>query len=242
MILYAAGIFYVLVYLAVCWKRPQVAMMLIFALAPFQNDIGALGHQQDPDDPTADTGGGGGAGPHFSMAEINLMLAALLFFLRRRPLLFGPALVPTILYFGVCTCSSLLSWRPTTMTSMIQMGLYIIVAVAVFTSLGRNEQDYYLSFYALLVVGLVLAVAVLVTHSGYVLNLHKNGVGGSLSCAVIVATELWLAAPTPRRRMIMIWVLAILVAGLFFCLSRGAWIGAGSASRSSSRCAASSVR
>jgi hypothetical protein len=227
MILYIAGIFYVLVYLAVCWKRPQVAMMLIFALAPFQNDIGALGRQQDPDDPTADTGGGGGAGPHFSMAEINLMLAALLFFLRRRPLLFGPALVPTVLYFGVCICSSLLSWRPTTMTSMIQMALYIIVAVAVFTSLGRDEQDYYLSFYGLLIVGLVLAVAVLVTHSGYVLNLHKNGVGGSLSCAVIVATELWLAAPTPRRRMIMIWVLAILVAGLFFCLSRGAWIGAG---------------
>ena len=73
----------------------------------------------------------------------------------------------------------------------------------------------------------MLAVAVLVTHSGYVLNLHKNGVGGSLSCAVIVATELWLAAPTSRRRMIMGWVLATLVAGLFFTLSRGGWVGAG---------------
>ena len=225
--LYVAGLFYILAYFAVCWKRPQIALALIFALAPFQNDIGALGHKQDPDDPTADTGGGGGGGPHFSMAEINLMLAAVLFFLRRRPLLFGPALVPTLMYFGVCTFSCLLNWRASTTASMIQMVLYIIVAVAVFTSLGRDERDYQLSFYGLVLVGLILAVAVLVTHSGYVLNLHKNGVGGSLSCAVIVATELWLAAPTPQRRMVMGWVLAILVAGLFFCLSRGGWVGAG---------------
>jgi hypothetical protein len=226
--LYVAGFFYVLAYFAICWKRPQVAMMLIFALAPFQNDIGAMGHAPDPNDPAGDSGdSGGGGGPHFSMAEINLMLAAILFVLKRRPLLFGPALVPTLMYFGVCMFSSFLSWRPTTMTSMVQMGLYIIIAVAVFTSLGRDERDFTLSFYGLLAVGLVLAIAVLVTHSGYVLNLHKNGVGGSLSCAVIVATELWLAAPTPKRKMLMAWILGILVAGLFFGLSRGGWIGAG---------------
>ena len=226
--LYAAGIGYVLAYMALCWKRPNVAMALIFALAPFQNDIGAMGHKQDPDDPLADTGDtGAGAGPHYSMAEINLMLAAVLFILRRRPILFGPAFVPTLCYLGVCCLSSALSYRDSTMTSMIQMVLYVVVAVTVFTSMGRDERDYYLSFYGLLLVGLVLAVAVLVTHSGYVLNLHKNGVGGSLSCAVIVATELWLAAPTPRRRTIMTWVLGILVAGLFFCLSRGGWVGAG---------------
>jgi hypothetical protein len=226
MTLYIAGVFYVLAYFAVCWKRPQIAMALIFALAPFQNDIGAMGHAPDPNDPTADEGSAGN-GPHFSIAEINLMLAAILFVLRKRPLLFGPALVPTLLYFGVCLLSSLMSWRATTLTSMVQMGLYIIVAVAVFTSLGRDERDYQLSFYGLTFVGLILAVAVLIKHSGYVLNLHKNGVGGSLSCAVIVATELWLAAPTPRRRTLMAWVLGILVAGLFFCLSRGGWIGAG---------------
>jgi hypothetical protein len=226
--MYVAGVVYVLAYFAICWKRPQVAMMLIFALAPFQNDIGAMGHKQDPDDPTAqveDTGGG--AGPHYSMAEINLMLAAVLFLLRRRPILFGPMFAPTIAYLGVCTISSLLSWRDSTLTSMVQMVLYILVAVCVFTSLGRDERDYQLSFYGLILVGLVLAIAVLVTHSGYVLNLHKNGVGGSLSCAVIVAVELWLAARTPRRKMIMAWIVFILVAGLFFSLSRGGWVCAG---------------
>jgi hypothetical protein len=225
--LYIAGFFYVLAYFAVCWKRPQVAMALIFALAPFQNDIGAMGHQQDPDDPLADTGGGGGGGgPHFSIAEINLMLALILFVLKKRPFVFGPALVPTILYFAACGCTSLVAWRDSTMTSMIQMGLYLIIAVLIFTAMGRDERDYQLSFYGLTLVGMILSVAVLVTHSGYVLNLHKNGVGGSLSCAVIVATELWLSAP-PRRRMLMAWILALLTAGLFFCLSRGGWVGAG---------------
>jgi hypothetical protein len=229
MMLYAAGFIYVLAYFAVCWKRPQIALMLIFALAPFQNDIGSLGHPPpDPNDPMADTGGGGGGGgPHFSMAEINLMLAAILFILRRRPLLLGPAFLPTVAYLLVCTASSLLNWRDSTMSSMIQMGLYLLVAVAVFTSLGRDERDYRLAYHGLMVIGVILSVAVLVTHSGYVLGLHKNGVGGSLSASVIVATELWLSAPAGKRKMMMAWVLGIQVAGLFFCLSRGGWIGAG---------------
>jgi len=42
--LYLIGFFYVLAYFAFCWKRPQLAMMLVFALAPFQNDIGAMLH------------------------------------------------------------------------------------------------------------------------------------------------------------------------------------------------------
>jgi O-antigen ligase len=109
---------------------------------------------------------------------------------------------------------------------MIQMGLYLIIAVMIFTSLGCGEEDYQLAFYGLLAVGTVLAAAVLITRSGYVLGLHKNGVGGSLSCAVIVCSELWFAARTPRRRAILSWVLGVLVAGLFFSLSRGGWIGA----------------
>jgi len=43
---------------------------------------------------------------------------------------------------------------------------------------------------------------------------------------VIVATELWLAAPTPKQRVFMGWLLLLLTAGLFFCLSRGGWVGA----------------
>ena len=222
---YAAGLIYAVIFMVVGWKRPAIPLMLIFALAPFQNDINSLTSQQNPDDPMSQ-GGGGGGGPHFSIAEINLMLSLILFFLRGRPMRFGPVLIPTLLYFGVGMCSSLLSWRSTTMTSMIQMGLYMIVAVMVFTSLGRNEGDYRLAFYGLLFIGTILSLAVLITRSGYVLGLHKNGVGGSLSCAVIVASELWFAERNPRRRLVLSWVLGVLVAGLFFSLSRGGWIGA----------------
>jgi len=226
--LYVAGIIYALIFFAVGWKRPAIPLMLIFALAPFQNDINALTTPQNPDDPMAvSDGGGGGGGPlHFSIAEINLMLAAILFLLRKRPFLFGPLLMPTLLYFGVCACSAVINWRGTTTTSVIQMVLYLIVAVSVFTSLGRDERDYALSFHGLIVVGLILSAAVLITRSGYVMGLHKNGVGGSLSCAVIVCAELWFAATTRKRRMVLTWSLAILVAGLFFTLSRGGWIGA----------------
>ncbi|MGA3170983.1 MAG: O-antigen ligase family protein [Chthoniobacteraceae bacterium] len=223
--LYAIGLLYVLAFFFVGWKRPAIPLMLIFALAPFQNDIGALTTPQNPDDPMSSGGGGGGL-PHFSIAEINLMLAAILFVVRRRPFRFGPLLVPTLIYLGVCAVSALHNWRSSTMTSTIQMVLYLIVAVCVFTSLGRDERDYQLAFNGLIFVGVFLSLAVLITHSGYVMGLHKNGVGGSLACAVTVCAELWFAAATPRRRLVLSWALGILVAGLFFTLSRGGWISA----------------
>ena len=225
--IYIGGFIYTLIFFAVGWRRPAIPLMLIFALAPFQNDIGQFTTASNPDDPMSDGGGGGGGGlPHFSIAEINLMLTLVLFFLKKRPVKFGPLLAPTLLYFAVCIASSLMTWRSDAMTSMVQMVLYMIVSVAVFSTFGRDERDYELAFYGLVAIGIVLSVAVLITHSGYVLGLHKNGVGGSLSCAVIVCAELWFSARTPRRKMILSWTLGILVAGLFFTLSRGGWISA----------------
>jgi hypothetical protein len=191
-------------------KHPQIPLMMIFALSPFQHDMSIGGPLK------------------FSLAEINLMLTCIVFFIRGRRIRWGPTVVPIGLYLGVCMLSSLLSWRPTTLTSMIQMGLYLLVAVMVFTSFGRNEEDFRPALYGLLVVGLILAISVIVLRSGYVLGLHKNGVGGSLACAVIVCCELWFAATARRKRMLLSVALVILVAGLFFSLSRGAWIGAGS--------------
>src|SRR5579862_4913456 len=101
MMFYLAGLIYAVIFMAVSWKRPAIPLMLVFALAPFQNDVGALTSPQNPDDP----GAGSGGGPHFSIAEINLMLAMILFILRRRPFLFGPMLAPTLLYLAVCGCS-----------------------------------------------------------------------------------------------------------------------------------------
>lgn len=189
-------------------KHPHIPLMMIFALAPFQHDLSI------------------GGPVRFSIAEINLMLTSVLFLIRGRPVRWGPVSIPIGLYLGVCSVSSVLSWRPSTLTSMIQMGLYLCAAVVVFTSYGRSEEDFRPALNGLLIVGLILAIAVIVQRTGYVLGLHKNGVGDSLAAAVIVCGELWFGATRRKRRMLLTVVMITLTAGLFFSLSRGAWVGA----------------
>lgn len=189
-------------------KRPYIPLMMIAALAPFQHDLSV------------------GGPVRFSIAEINLILTCLLFFIRGRRIRFTPSSGPIGLFLGVGLVSSVLSWRPSTLTSMIQMALYFVAAVIVFTAFGRNEEDFRPALYGLLVVGFILAAAVIIRRSGYVLGLHKNGVGASLASAVIVCGELWFAETNPKRRPILSVIMVVLSAGLFFSLSRGAWLGA----------------
>jgi hypothetical protein len=219
--MFVAAILYACVYWAIGWKWPKIPLMLIFALAPFQNDIsGTLA--MEPERPDQQVGGG----PHFSIAEINLLLALPLFFMRRRPMLFGPIFVPTLLYLGAGLISALNNWRPSSTVSLIQMGMYLVISVMIFTSLTKNAEDFRLALVALVGVGSVLASAVLITRSGYVLNLHKNGVGGSLATAVIVCAELWFSARTRKQKWLFGGLMGLLTAGLFFSLSRGGWLGA----------------
>ena len=60
------------------------------------------------------------------------------------------------------------------------MGLYLIVAVIVFSALPRNETDFRLALNGLIFVSVIMASAVVIKRSGYVWGLHKNGVGASL--------------------------------------------------------------
>ncbi len=181
--------------------------MLIFALAPFQNDIS-------------------GGGPlRFSIAEINLFLTVPLLILGKRRMSLGPLTMAIGFYMLVSVGCTLLSWRSTSLVSLTQMGLYLIVAVIVFSALPRSETDFRLALDGLIFVSVIMASAVVIKRSGYVWGLHKNGVGASLGAAVIVGTELWFAAKG-RRKHILSLALAIIAAGLFFSLSRGAWLGA----------------
>src|SRR5579862_434482 len=189
-------------------RYPSIPLMLIFALAPFQQDMSIGGPVK------------------FSIAEINLMLTCVMFVIQRRPIRWGPAALPIALYLGACVLSSFVLWHPSTLTSMIQMVLYMVAAVVVFTTFARTEEDFRPAFYGLLAIGLVLATAVIVLRTGYVLGLHKNGVGDSLAAAVIVCGELWFAETRRKARMALSAVMVILTAGLFFSLSRGAWMGA----------------
>ena len=189
-------------------KYPAIPLMMIFALAPFQQDMSIGGPVK------------------FSIAEINLILTCAVFLFQGRRILWGPAVFPICLYFGVCILSSLVIWRSSTLSSMIQMALYLLVAVVVFTSFGPSDEDYRPAFYGLIGIGLILAMAVLIKRTGYVLGLHKNGVGDSLAACVIVCAELWFAETRRKQRNFLTVAMAILIGGLFFSLSRGAWMGA----------------
>ena len=205
--LYLVGAIYACIFWLVGWRWPKVALLLIFALAPFQNDISS-------------------GGVSFSIAEINLLLALPLFFLRSRPVRIGPTFFPAVLYLVVCGLTCAFHWRPTAVASLIQIAIYLIVAVCLFTSFTRRSEDYLFVLKGLLWVASILAVAVIVTRSGYVLGLHKNGVGSSLAAAVIVGAELWFRSSRPSERRLLVVLMTVLVAGLFFSLSRGGWAGA----------------
>lgn len=206
--IYVAAALYAVIFWFLALQRPGLALALIFALAPFQNDLS------------------GGGAVKFSISEINLMLAIPVLLLRAPRFVLGPVLWPVLIYFGICAASSALHWHETTLTCFVQMGLYLLVAVAIFASLPRNADDLKLALYGLIGVGIFLAMTVIITRSQYVLGLHKNGVGSSLSCALLVALELWFAAEAGKRKRWLAVALAIIGGGLLMTLSRGSWLGA----------------
>ena len=206
--IFVAGFIYVALFLYCGWRWPKIALLLILALAPFQYDIST------------------GGPVRFSIAEINLLLTVPLLVAAGRPILFGPLALPVALYLGVCLVDTLVHWRDTSLVSLVQMGIYLVAAVIVFTSFVSRPEEFRLALQGLVVVGSFLGLAVIVTRSGYVLGLHKNGVGSSLAAAVIVSAELWFGATGKREKRWLGAGTLIIAAGLFFTLSRGAWIGA----------------
>jgi len=210
-LLIAAGALYVTVFWFIAWRYPAVALMLIFASAPFQNDLS-----------------GGGDGAKFSLAEINLVLTIPVIYIRwlaqkRQPHV-GPLLLPVLLYFTVCLCSSAINWHGSALISLIQMLLYLVIVVAVFNVFALETREYRLSFEVLVGVGVFLAIAGLATDYWFI-GLNKNGIADSLACSFLVCVEMILSARSPRRRYVMMAALAVIALGLLFSLSRGAWLG-----------------
>ena len=182
--------------------------MAIFAAAPFQNDLSMGGPLR------------------FSLAEIHLLLTLPVFIAHRRTFKLGPIALPVAAYLGICIVSSSLNWRPSTPVALAQMIVYLVMAVAVFRSLPRHSGQYHPALIGLVAVCCVLASFALARHSGYVLGLHKNGTGGSLACGLIVCTELWFAERDHVRKQWLLGALILIASGLFFTLSRGAWMTA----------------
>ena len=210
-LLLAAAAGYALAFFVVAWRYPGLALLLIFAAAPFQNDLS------------------GGEGARFSIAEINLALTLPVLYVRwlrgMRTAHVGPILLPVLFYFAVCLVSSLIHWRGGEATiSLVQMVLYFVVAVLVFCVFPAETRQLRAALYALVAVGVFLAVAGLVTHFWFI-GLNKNGLADSLACCFLVGVELLLTADTQRRRWVLSAALLVIAVGLLFSLSRGAWLG-----------------
>lgn len=216
--LYAVALLYVVGFLTLAWRKPEIALMLIFASMPFQSDMS------------------GGGTAKFSIAELNLALTVPIFYLqcvaRKQRVHVGPILLPVVLYFAVCAYSSFLIWRGTPAAlSLFQMFLYFIIAVMVFCGMTPTPEKLLLSFYGLLCTTTFLSVAAMATHYTF-LHLNKNGIGDSLAVGVLVAAELWFAGmagpqtrTSRRRNSLLLVIMAIILIGLLFSLSRGAWLG-----------------
>ena len=207
------ALMYVVVFWTVAWRRPEVALMLIFASAPFQNDIS------------------GGGPARFSIAEVNMALTVPVMLVRRsldrRPVALGPIAIPVFSYLAVCVYSSLANGHGgDVLVPLFQMFLYLVVAVVVFSSLVDREEDLLLSLRGAIGIGVFLSLACLILRTNYFLGLNKNGAGASLSCALLIGFEFWLSADTPRRRGWLSAAVTVTAAGLIFTLSRGAWLGA----------------
>ncbi len=210
-LLYAGALLYLAVFWIVSWRQPGIALMLILAAAPFQNDLS------------------GGGGAKFSIAEVNLMLTLPVFYgfclVRKQLPKVGPILLPVMLYFMVCLCSSLLHWQGgDAIISLVQMFLYFIVAVAVFCSFAVRSEQMMPAFYVLVGVGVFLAIMGLITNYWFI-GLNKNGIAASLASAFLVGTDLCLAARAKPKRFWLLAALAVIGVGLLMSLSRGAWMG-----------------
>ena len=212
----AGLLIYVVGFWAISSRYPAVALALIFGLAPFQNDLGA-----------------GIGGVKLSISDVHLVLSLpilILALLRGdRPLRPWPFLWTCVAYFAVCVASGFVTWRGgAALDSLFQMTLFFFVMIPVFSIVARRPEDLRPALWTLLGVSAFLATIVLITRSQYILGIHKNGIGGSLGCAFLVAFEMWFHYRDKKswHKNMVLGLMVLIAAGLVVTVSRGAWIGA----------------
>lgn len=200
---------YAMIFWYVAWKYPVVAMMLVFSIAPFQNDLSRGGAKFSPTE-----------------FHIALLLPVVLLhcYFDGRKFRVGPVLIPVLLYFATCFYATIYYYLgASTILSIGQMALYLLIVVGIFASYPRNAEQFRPALYGLLVSCSGIAAYSLATGNNFFWGLTKNGVGQALACGIIVATELWFATKDPLHKKILMGVMGLIAAGLVFSVSRGAW-------------------
>lgn len=208
----AIALVYCSLFMFLVWTRPQIALTGIIAVTPFVQDLG------------------GGLPIKFSLAEVHLLLAFVVYVskgvLTRSIRFLGPLTVPVAIYLVVLTWTSLRSGiQEEDIKALVQTFVTCGVTVAVFANMVTNAESMVRSFIWLPVFCLPIAVLEIATGSFNVFGLHKNSIGGSLAAAVVILANLWYSQVDFAGKRYLIWLLLVLGGGLMLSLSRGAWIG-----------------
>lgn len=210
------ALIYAISFWTISWKHPPVALALIFAPAPFQNDLSA-----------------GIGAVHFSFSEINLVLTLPLFItmlvMGRRRARVWPLFWVSAAYTLACIASALVKWHGSNaLSSFVQLFLFLFVIVPIFAKMGERPSDLKPALWGMIGVGVFFSLAELVYRSHYVFGIHKNGVGGSLACCLIVAVEMWFhyRDKPSRHKFLLIGAMGVISMGLLLTLSRGGWLAA----------------
>jgi hypothetical protein len=209
-----AGILYIPVYLIICWTQPAIALWMMFAEVCFPYNIS------------------GAEIVHIAPAEISLVLASFVFFIRsvitRKPVhIYNPMLIPILIYFAICIVSTLVHWSGRdAIVSLLQMALYLLLAVKFFSAWVPDRRWLYAAIYGLFAGSTFMSVLLIVLRTNDILGVQKNATGTFISYAVLMLAELYMSAYAARRGKKWITVLLMInVAGLIMSTSRGAWLG-----------------
>jgi O-antigen ligase len=209
----AAAIVYVPFYLVLCWIRPYAALALMMGEVAFPFDVNNSGLA------------------HTAPAEISLCLAFPVFWLRaladgRRgvPSPMTPAITA---YFFICVISTFMYFTGRdAIVSILQMALYLILAVKFFSSLVPNRGQVFTALHGLIAATTFMSIAILYYRKESIFGIHKNATGTFLSYTVLILAEMWLLAATGRRKKLWLNILLLInVGGLIMSSSRGAWMG-----------------
>ena len=210
------GIAYALCFVAVCARRPQWALIAIFAMTPLHFDLGE-------------------GAVKYSITEINLLLTLPLLALRLRDERYGASMgsmtLPIAAYLLVCGLSTFITWKGAeAIVSWVQMFAYLVITVLIFARLCKPDDVRKVPYF-------LVAVCVLWALFGMKVNfdfmfLRKNSFGASLAVGFLCAYDLWIARGYARRPIFADWpriglvgAMIVIFAGLAMTLSRGAWLG-----------------
>src|SRR5260370_39189545 len=100
----------------------------------------------------------------------------------------------------------------------------MVGAVVVFAGLAPKREDYRLCFLGFVCVDVFLSFLVIGSSSGYVLGIHKNGIGASLAGGLLVCLEMWFSSTGWSKRFLFA-AMVVITGALILTVSRGAWCG-----------------